>query len=182
MKQMDCTNCDINKKAIENHYIDFMQKVRVTNAYATVYRENSLRKRSIINTVLGILPVALIALISLKKEWLDVLLVLASASTVLEAIAKYLPYEKRAEELLMLISKTDAIVVKLEYVWIQYKHKNHDIDWLVEQQKDLSNDYTKAINRNLPQVTYPLNKRMEKIALEKAEAEMLNLLKNDEGD
>ena len=124
---MDCTNSNINIKAIENHYIDFMYKVRVTNAYATFYRENSLKKQSIINTVLGILPVALIALISLKKEWLDILLVLAAASTVLEAIAKYLPYEKRAEELLVLISTTDAFVVKLEYVWIQYKHKNHEI-------------------------------------------------------
>ncbi len=179
---MDCNNSEVNVKAIESHYIDFLQKVRVENSYAIIYRENSLRKKSFINTVLSILPVALITLISLKKEWLDILLILAAASTVLESITKYLPYEKRAGELLKFISATDAIIVKLEYVWVQYKHKNHDIDWLTEQQKDICNDYIKAKNGNLVQVTYPLNKRMEKKALEKAEIDMLNQFENDKGE
>ena len=83
---------------------------------------------------------------------------------------------------LKFISATDAIIVKLEYVWVQYKHKNHDIDWLTEQQKDICNDYIKAKNGNLVQVTYPLNKRMEKKALEKAEIDMLNQFENDKGE
>jgi len=121
---MGDTNCNVNVRAIENHYIDFLQNIRFINNYANIYRESCMRLNSIINTVFGILPVAIITLISLKKEWLDVLLILAAASTVFEAIIKYLPYEKRAEEFLKCIRATDAIIIKLEYVWVQYKHKN----------------------------------------------------------